>query len=444
MSAIDSKLKRAVVALALIAAGLACTAPAAAPPTEAVTIALPTPVPTPVPTANLPPTATPTSEPTATAVPAAVDALSTIAYQLPLTVQHVTDTTAVLFFELAAPAEGFLIVRPVDSPSEQVITALDAGLTRHQLTVESLSPGVTYEALIGLGADFEQLAQPSYMDQAWGSVKFTTPGSEGPIRVGVLGDSGFGEEVTFNLARQMAGQELDFAINTGDVVYQIYNNASAVEAYALKWYLPFEPLLKQIPLYPVVGNHDVEPSARVDDLPFYYRAFPPFTDSAFEGRNQWYTFTRQGWRFLMLDTQTFYGEAGRAEQTAWLAEQLATGDASHTVVAFHVPPYSSGNLHQGDGAPVREWSGMFAAAGIPLVLQGHSHNYEHLEADGVTYIVSGGGSGSLYGLGVVVPESRVFEARTHYVLLELHPDRIDVTATAVEGDVLDQFTIPVD
>jgi acid phosphatase len=221
------------------------------------------------------------------------------------------------------------------------------------------------------------------------------------------------------------------------------------EAYALKWYLPLSPLLRTVPMYPVVGNHDVEPAAFFEGMPFYYRAFPGFPDprlpaSLHEGRNQWYAFGAGNLQFLMLDTQTFYGEPGREEQDQWLAERLSDPAFAYSIGVLHVPPYSSGGLHSGDGIPVeRFWVPLFVEGHVPLVLSGHSHNYERLEVNGVTYIVSGGGSSALYGEGVTHPFSRVFAVQTHFVLLEVYADRIDLTAIALGDAVIDQVTIPL-
>jgi predicted phosphodiesterase len=394
------------------------------------------------------PTATLTEEALPSATPVSITQLSQIAYRLPLTVQHVADTSAILFFELEQPADGVLLINSVEHPEDEQIIPLDASQTRHQIVVDSLLPGQSYQAQVGLGAD-NQLAQPAYSERAWGPVYFTTQSGDQPLRVGVIGDSGFGEEVTFQIASAMAAQDLDFVIHTGDAVYQIHNNVSAVEAFQQKWYLPFEPVLKQMPIYPVVGNHDIEESARVDGVPFYYAAFPSFAlpgneSSAFEGHNQWYAIDYQGWQFLMLDTQTFFGEAGRTEQDAWLAERLSDPKFKHTIPVFHVPPYSSGNVHQYDGIPVRDWIPLFEAANVPLVLSGHSHNYERLQIGSVEFLVSGGGSSSLYGQGDPVPESQYFAAQSHFVILALYADRIEIQSIAASGEVIDQFTFPVE
>lgn len=442
-------LVQAIILSAILGMLLGCGASAAATPL----VAPATPVTATAASSEMPPALAPAVSPTAaveptpSATPITISGLSPISYRLPLTVQHVTPTTATLFFELDSASEGVVLVAPVEQPGQQIVVALDPAETRQQITLENLTPGLRYQATVGLGLD-PQLTEPAFREGAWGSVTFRTPSDAEPLRIGVLGDSGFGEQITFDLAAHMAAQDLDFTIHTGDVVYRVYDNPDAYDAYALKWYLPLQPLLEAMPVYPVVGNHDVEEAARWNGVPFYYLAFPsfaapPLASSAFEGRNQWYAVGYGALQFLMLDTQVFYNEPGRAEQEAWLAERLSDPVYEHTIVALHVPPFSSGSVHPNDGYPVRSWVPLFEGANVPLVLSGHSHNYERLSMNGVTYVITGGGSSSLYGMGETQPGSQVYARRTHYVLLEVFSDRIDLTAAAVTGETLDQVSIPL-
>ncbi len=262
----------------------------------------------------------------------------------------------------------------------------------------------------------------------------------------MIGDSGFGQEVTFDLATQMAALDLDFVLHTGDVVYNIEQNTDPYEAYVLKYYLPFAPLLQTMPIYTTVGNHDVEQEAMYQGTPFIYRAFPSFAAPGFpapgaDALNQWYAVAYGNIQFLLLDTQTFFNEPGRAEQLAWLSERLADERFDYSIPVFHVPPFSSG-LHPYDGAAVRsEWLPLFEPARVPLVLSGHDHNYERLSVNGITYIVTGGGTTVLYDQSITVPESVLFAKQNHFVVLEVFADRIDLRAVALGGEVLDQTTI---
>jgi len=88
-------------------------------------------------------------------------------------------------------------------------------------------------------------------------------------------------------------------------------------------------------------------------------------------------------------------------------------------VIMHVPLFTSSIIHPKDSQPVRQaWHDKFAGAGVPLVLSGHSHNYERLVVDGVTYVVTGGGSSQLYPALNIDPLSQAFSWSSHFVLLE--------------------------
>lgn len=438
--------KRTLLSILIALLLAACTAPAPditqSPATDAPVSATEAPatlVATVQPTNTLPPTPLPTSTPISVTNP------SEVAYRLPLVVQHKTETSVSVFFELETPSVGVLLVTPIEPAGAQQTVPFSAENARLQITVEGLTPATQYELAVGLGNEPTSLTQPLYEDQPWGPVGFSTPDPESPIRIAVIGDSGFGEELTADLAAAMAAQSPDFTIHTGDAVYNIEDNPTHYDAYYRKWYTPLQALLTQMPVYPTVGNHDIEESARIDGVPFYYLAFPPFTGTGFEGRNQWYAVSYGSWQFIMLDTQTFFGEAGRAEQNAFLEERLADPAFEHSIVAFHVPPLTSSSVHPNDGIAILEqWSPLFEAANVPLVIVGHVHAYERNQIGGVTYITSGGGSSALYSEGERLPETQVYVARSHYVIVDVHTDRIEITATALNGDILDQTTIPLD
>jgi predicted phosphodiesterase len=429
------------LAVTMIAALLACNASVATAPTAQPAE---TPIPLTIPTTVTPTVVIPTLTPSPT--PIALGGLSTtISYTLPLTVRHVTDTSATLFFELSAPSEGVLLYEPAEG-SQRAVTLNPSDVTQ-QIVLEGLMPGTAYRARVGLGGG-GTFKEPGFREQAWGPVSFHTQSATEPLRIGVIGDSGFGQQVTYDLATQMAALDLDFVLHTGDVVYSIEQNTNPYEAYALKYYLPFAPLLQTMPVYTVVGNHDVEQEAMYQGTPFIYHAFPSFVDARFSapntgGLNQWYAMAYGNIQFLMLDTQTFFNEPGRAEQTAWLSERLADARFAYSIPVFHVPPFSSG-LHPHDGAALRtEWLPLFEASRVPLALSGHDHNYERLTAGGTTYIISGGGTTVIYDQSITLPESMFFIKKTHFVLLEIYSDRIDLQAVALGGEVLDQTTIPL-
>jgi 3',5'-cyclic AMP phosphodiesterase CpdA len=200
-------------------------------------------------------------------------------------------------------------------------------------------------------------------------------------------------------------------------------------------------------VYTVPGNHDYDADIRLGQTPFYYHAFPPFPDPGFPGqeaaeRNQYYAFRRDDLQFILLDTQVLFGVSGREDQARWLSERLNDPRSGPTIAVMHVAPYSSSSVHPTDSLPPRQqWVPLLEAADVPLVLSGHFHGYERLAANGITYLVAGGGSSTLYAFADRLPESQASARRTHFVLLEVDGGPIRLTAIALGGEVLDQATV---
>jgi predicted phosphodiesterase len=416
----------------------------------------PTPI-TPTPS-NDPPRSTvdlaPTSLPIATDTPSppvrieVKGVLQSVNYVIPLTVQHVTASSATLYFELSQPHSGILTFMRVDQPSTSADwVELEEQRTKHLITVEDLAAGYEYQAIVGLSDDKGSYRAPGNSEELWDAVHFETPADDvGIMRVGVLGDSGFGDGATGSLLEEMASYDFDFVIHTGDLVYNVGENIDPVEAFIEKFYTPFSHILRSMPVYPVVGNHDVDLTTFREETPFYFHAFPVFTAENLTvggstDRREWYAFSVGKIQFVMLNSYTFYSTNGRSEQTEWLRERLADPQFEVSIPVFHIAPFTSGK-HEEDGLPIRfEWLPLFKQAGVPLVLSGHDHNYERLENEGMTYIVTGGGSAVLYPAQQSLPTSRVFAARTHFVVLEFTLEQIELTAIALGGNVLDRAVI---
>ena len=405
-------------------------------------------------TATLEPTSTITPFPTATATPtlsptpdyfAQANPLSEVEYVIPLTVRHTTKETATFFFELQNPVEGIFVYRNMETQFQEEIP-LSPEETRQMITIEGLTPGTKYEAQVLLGNAETGFRKPPYTGESWGAIQFRSLPDGWPIRVGVLGDASFGDDATRTLVERMAAQDLDFVIHTGDVVYET-DPSDVFNTYLQKFYQPFSPLLHQGPIYTVLGNHDYDASVRWEGAPFYDYAFPPFPDPTFsypETRrsNQYYAIAVGDLQFILLDTHVFAGAEGRSDQDAWLEERLADPRFRVSIPVFHASPFSSSVVHPDDGRPVRlSWNWRFENANVPLVLSGHFHHYERLISNGITYVVSGGGSSTLYALGEPLPVSQVYARKSHFVLLEFYADHIDLYAISSSDEIIDQFYI---
>ena len=369
--------------------------------------------------------------------------LSAISYRIPLTIRHVTGDSAVLFFELSEPAAGTVYLRPIGSGDPQQEVDFSATETRHQIIFEKLLPGRRFQATVALETPEHDSQQPSFLGRAWGPLSFVVPQPEDSLRFGVIGDASFGDPATRALIEQMAGAGLDFVLHAGDVVDETEPGVNPYDAYAEKFYDVFEPLLRDLPIYTVPGNHDYEFDIRLGEEPFYFRAFPAFPDPEQPGqgtaeRNQYYAFESHSIQFVMLDSQVLFGVPGREEERTWLEERLADTRFKATIPIVHVAPFSSSSVHPTDSLPVRQaWVPLFETAHVPAVFSGHFHQYERLSVSGITYIVSGGGSSTLYAPGPLLPQSQEFRRQTHFVLCEVNEDTLVLTAVGLGGEVID-------
>ncbi len=395
------------------------------------------------------PTTTKTPRPTSTSLPPVefVDQPADSAYQVPLTVQKLTPFEATVHFELDKPSSGWLLYRPDQQDfAGWWALSLAEDETIHQVPLVGLTPGSSYSVQVGLGDDLESLRAPRLLGADWGPINFEAPSiGELNLRFGVIGDSGFGDDQTRQLAQRMMSYDLDFVLHTGDTVYKAFEQSGPAEAFATKYFEAFGPLLHEAPIYPVLGNHDYDQAAQSNGEPYFLRAFPLLTDLSVpdSAHGTWYAFERAGIQFIMLDSQAFQGAGGRAEQTAWLEERLSDPSVSFSIPVFHTPPYTSG-LHQNDGQALRtDWNPLFEAADTPLVISGHDHNYERIVRNGVTYVVSGGGSPVLYRETERVDGSQAFHRKMHFVLVEINPDNIELTVIDINGNELDRATIPI-
>jgi tartrate-resistant acid phosphatase type 5 len=138
--------------------------------------------------------------------------------------------------------------------------------------------------------------------------------------------------------------------------------------------------------FPSLGNHDWNPTAGVSPHTAYF---------TLPGNERYYDFVRGPVHFFAVDSDTHEpdGVSSTSVQATWLRNRLAASTAPWKVVYFHHAPYTSGE----DGTtPHMRWP--FRSWGASVVMTGHSHNYERLVVDGLTYIVNGlGGAANLDG-----------------------------------------------
>ncbi len=136
-----------------------------------------------------------------------------------------------------------------------------------------------------------------------------------------------------------------------------------------------------------------------------------------------------------------------ADHRRWLEQALPRAGADDRprwrIPFCHHPPYSAGPDHQDMPDQIERLLPLYRQAGVPLVLSGHEHNFQHGRVDGFDYVIAGAGG----KLDLEIPQ-RWADAGTvswaqeaHCLLVEV--DAEEVVITPYGGSEPDQEPRPV-
>lgn len=250
--------------------------------------------------------------------------------------------------------------------------------TEHQVTLNGLSADTLYYYSVGTTSQVLAGANSSHF-----FATAPTPGTAQPTRIWVIGDSGTANSnaaAVRDAYLNFAGtRHTDLWLMLGDNAYQSGTDAE----YQAAVFNIYPTLLRQSVVWPTLGNHDGASADSATQSGPYYDIFTlPKNGEAgglASGTEAYYSFDFGSIHFVVLDSF----ETSRAPNGAmltWLANDLAATNQPWIIAFFHHPPYSKGS-HDSDtetaliemrqnALPILE------AAGVDLVLSGHSHSYE--------------------------------------------------------------------
>ena len=259
---------------------------------------------------------------------------------------------------------------------------------------------------------------PSAAPSSVGSVSATPSAPvEEPLRFAVIGDYGTGNARAAQVARLVATGKPAFVIATGDDYYAPAGGSGSAKydrstgAFYCAWLTDVTTSGSACPhgqaktngFFPALGNHDYSDATPGPATYLSYFRLPGTSLANSSGNERYYDFVQGPVHFFVLNSnfQERDGISSGSVQARWLKAQLAASTSPWNVVVDHHPPYSSDSTHGSTTAlrwPFEKW-------GADVVLSGHSHTYERIEHDGVTYVVNGLGGAARYGFGAPVPGS---------------------------------------
>ena len=244
---------------------------------------------------------------------------------------------------------------------------------------------------------------------------FTTRKPRGvKTRFVAFGDNSFGDISDRAIAFQSFRAMPDFVMNAGDNVYE-----SGLDNEYARYFFPVynadeagarigAPLLRAVPFYTVIANHDVHdkgpdkgPAAdftkNPDSLGYYTNMYLPTNGpianqstpivgdpdaienfKAIAGdrfpRSANYSYDYGDAHILCLDSNAYVDPTDKDLQS-WIDFDLSGTDASWKFVVYHHPAFNVGNEHY-EEQHMRALSPLFEKHGISLVFSGHEHTYQ--------------------------------------------------------------------
>ncbi len=287
----------------------------------------------------------------------------------------------------------------------------------HRVALSDLTPGTKYHYRVHSDQDVS----------ADGRFRTAPDDLEASFRFAVIGDGRSRPDGFKSVADSILKDDPDFLIYVGDLIRSGTNYSNWHDQY----FTPGADLIRNIPIFPVIGNHERGGSANS----WYYRYIT---------QDNWYSFDYGNVHFVVLDSQR---QGSRAQEDWLIADLEANKDAKWLFIAIHSHVYSS----KGRGVSMRiheKWTPIFEKYGAQVVFSGHEHHYERSYRRGIYYIITGGGGVSL-GTGEPLsrsynPYKQIAYSINEHCTVEIYDDHAVLWITMPDGRVFDAVTIWAD
>ena len=255
-----------------------------------------------------------------------------------------------------------------------------------------------------------------------------------PLRVVVYGDMRFTNPSNTSdthpgvrkwLAQKVAEEKPDILLLTGDMPFhgsdpadwKIYSQETAV------W------TQEQLRIYPTIGNHEGLPDP-ISGMRNYFAAYPQLKN------HNYYSVQLGNIYLITLDSSTFLNVGW--PQYGWLEAQLAHLPSSVDFVffLFHAPLVADLQTAFMLGIPDPTMLGLrhvlertaAKSHGKFVVFNGHIHNYERFDINGIMHVITGGGGARPYPI-FIHGDQDLYQAHTYpnfnYVVITVEGKHAD-------------------
>lgn len=335
---------------------------------------------------------------------------------------------------------------------QEVQSKLNGPTSLHAVRFEGLQPATTYTYLVRA---FDTADPVEHR----GSFRTAPTDDRAIVRFTAVGDSGdmpwwynfhkqglshvrhvlswTEETAQWEVARWIAAQDPHFFVHLGDIVYW----PDPYDAHGEAFFRPFEPVLRQAPIYMLAGNHDLPTDGR---SPPFERLFhhPEPAEGGHPQRT--YSFAFGSVRIVAFDvtTPSWHG----APMLAWLEKTLTEATEPWLIVAIHRPCFS---VYRAEDLKLRDtlWP-LLHRHGVDLLLSGDDHHYARFrptdpDGTGPIQLIAGGGGKKLYVFDEADPRLVPGKSKSVWSFLAFEAKGLQLHGRAMSSSqtVLDSWTL---
>lgn len=304
--------------------------------------------------------------------------------------QNLKQDSVEIFWSTDVEAETWAAVREKGESDPPAVYMSNVPATRHRQAVARLEVDTWYEYRIGRGEE-------DFLHDEW--IPFQTlPPDDVEVYEFVL----YGDHRNFPQHHRAVVDAMieraeergwpRFVIDSGDLTGQ---GEGVIDPWDEQFFEPAQPLIRRVNLFPAIGNH--ESRIHWPRIPIrYFENFSVPTENS--GSKYYYSFQVGVVKVIVMDSWSSDWRRG-SKQWHWVVRELRESEATWNVVVFHHPMYSyraAPNPYPGDLEMREHLDPIFRELGASIVMTGHNHFYQRVEASGIHHITSGGGGAPLY------------------------------------------------
>ncbi len=269
----------------------------------------------------------------------------------------------------------------------------------------------------------------------------TAPADGEPFKLIVLGDNRPSSDtapaqpqVFSDIMDQVIAENPDIVIMTGDYVYSISTSDSENWNAWSKFTNVSDRLGHYVPIYAVIGNHDLTDWQGTPKPQYFLDAFEMFNEPKLYS-----SFDFAGVHFTLLDSeQQGYEGQIRGEQWSWLVNDLTAAGNRTKFVFAHRPLYPLKHIDSAmdvNKTNRDELQQLFEDQNVTLFAAGHDHLFNRLTVNGVVHVITGGAGAPPYN-------NPWGGAYYHYFRVDVCTETINMTSVKPDGTGVETYQLP--